>query len=435
MLIVARVLLGLAGATLAPSTLSLIRALFVDERQRTFAIGIWAASYSVGAAVGPLLGGFMLEHFWWGSVFLLGVPVMLLLLVIGPRLLPEVKDSDAGPLDLPSAALALTAVLLVIHGIKAVATEGTTLGAVSAVVAGIVLFAIFVRRQASLAHPLVPLRLFRLPAFSASLATTALGFMILFGVYVLIAQYLQLVLGLSPLDAGLWTLPSSGAFVAGSLLAPALATRFRPASVVAGGLVLAAAGLVVVGQVGGLAGVVVGLSLLSLGVCPVPTLATSMIISSAPAEQAGVAAGIAETGSELGGSLGIAVLGSVSAAIYRHALGADAPAAAETLASAVARVSEHGELWVVRARDAFSQAFEVTTSIGAAVLVATAILASILLGRSPESRLSSSNVDAESSRVLDPQKDPSHAMLLASSRDEPGRIPRRTPSRSEFRSE
>src|SRR5688572_32719345 len=124
MLIVARALLGVAGATLAPSTLSLIFNMFHDPQQRTFAIGVWIASYSAGAAIGPLLGGVMLEFFWWGSVFLLGVPVMALILIAGPRLLPESKDPDAGRLDLTSAALSIVAVLAVIYGFKQIAEDG-----------------------------------------------------------------------------------------------------------------------------------------------------------------------------------------------------------------------------------------------------------------------------------------------------------------------
>jgi DHA2 family multidrug resistance protein-like MFS transporter len=135
MLIAARAILGVAGATLAPSTLSLIRNMFLDDRQRTTAIGVWAASYSAGAAVGPVVGGVLLEHFWWGSVFLLAVPVMALLLLLGPLLLPEFRDEEARPLDPVSAVLSLAAVLAVIYGVKQIAQDGVGLRA-AAVVAG-----------------------------------------------------------------------------------------------------------------------------------------------------------------------------------------------------------------------------------------------------------------------------------------------------------
>jgi MFS transporter, DHA2 family, multidrug resistance protein len=229
MLIAARALLGLAGATLAPSTLSLIRSMFVDPAQRTVAIGVWVTSYSVGGAIGPLLGGILLEYFWWGSVFLLGVPIMVLLLVVGPVLLPEFRDPKAGRLDLLSAAQSLAAVLLVIYGLKKFAQDRMSWPPALSIVTGLAIGILFVHRQRRLTRPLIDLRLFRDPAFSASLATYTLGTLVAFGVYIFIAQYLQLVLGLSPLQAGLATVPSMAAYVVGSLVVPAIARRVRPA--------------------------------------------------------------------------------------------------------------------------------------------------------------------------------------------------------------
>src|SRR6266545_3604740 len=208
-LIAARALLGVAGATLAPSTLSLIRSMFVDARQRTLAIGVWIASFSAGAAIGPLAGGVLLERSWWGSVFLLAVPVMALRLVVGPLLLPEYRDDGAGRLDLRSAAMSLAAVLLVIWGLKQLAQDGLGLPPALSIVAGLAVGVAFVRRQQLLADPLLDLRLFRSPAFSAALAANTLDFFVAFAAFLFISQYLQLVLGLSPLEAGLWMLPSS----------------------------------------------------------------------------------------------------------------------------------------------------------------------------------------------------------------------------------
>ena len=207
MLIAARALLGVAGATLAPSTLSLIRNMFQDPGQRTFAIGVWITSFSTGAAIGPLIGGLLLEHFWWGSVFLPALPVMGLLLVVGPRLLPEYRDPGAGGLDLISAAVALVAVLATIYGLKRIAQDGAGWIAALSIVAGLAVGAGFVRRQQRLADPLIDLRLFRVPAFNAALAVNTFGFFVNFGIAVFIAQYLQLVLGKSPFEAGLWTVP------------------------------------------------------------------------------------------------------------------------------------------------------------------------------------------------------------------------------------
>jgi DHA2 family multidrug resistance protein-like MFS transporter len=168
MLIAARAILGLAGATLAPSTLSLIRTMFDDPGQRTFAIGIWVTSYSAGAAIGPLAGGALLEQFWWGSVLLLGVPVMALTLALGPRLLPESRKPGSGRLDLVSAALSLLAVLAVIYGLKQLAVQDAALESALWVGAGIAAGAAFVRRQRRLADPLIDLQLFRTPAFTTS---------------------------------------------------------------------------------------------------------------------------------------------------------------------------------------------------------------------------------------------------------------------------
>ena len=193
MLIAARALLGVASATLAPSTLSLIRNMFLDPRQRTIAIGVWIASFSAGGAIGPLFGGLMLEYFWWGSVFLVNVPVMLLLLALGPVLLPEFRDPSAGRLDLPSAALSLVSVLAAIYGIKQIAEGGPAWLSMLAIVAGLAVAALFVRRQRRLDDPLIDLGLFRSPAFSASLVVNILGFFVAFATFLFIAQYLQLV--------------------------------------------------------------------------------------------------------------------------------------------------------------------------------------------------------------------------------------------------
>jgi DHA2 family multidrug resistance protein-like MFS transporter len=400
MLIASRALLGLAGATLAPSTLSLIRNMFHDAHDRSVAVSVWVMSYSVGAAIGPLLGGILLEHFWWGSVFLLSVPVMALLLAVGPSLLPEYRDPAAGRLDLPSAALSLLAVLAVIFGLKRVAEGGAREGAVAAaaIALGLVAGWAFVRRQKTLADPLIDLRLFRVATFSGSLATYALSCFVAFGSYVFIAQYLQLVLGLSPLRAGLWTLPWSLGFVVGSLLSPALARRAPTARVMAVGLLVGAAGFVVLaraGVSGGLAAVAVGSLLFSLGSAPAFTLANDLIIAAAPPERAGAAAGISETSAELGGALGIAVLGSLGTMTYRGRMEAAAalPGISEDLiaqargtlggaAAAASRLSGPAAASLLReAREAYVASLSLVSLICAALVVATAIVTAVLLRR------------------------------------------------------
>jgi len=390
MLITARAVLGVAGATLAPSTLSLIRNMFLDPRQRRTAIGIWLSSYSVGGAAGPLLGGVMLQHLWWGSVFLLAVPVMALLLILGPALLPEYRDPQARPLDLGSAVLSLLSVLLAIYGLKLMAQDGFGWLQGLSVVVGLTLGGLFVWRQRRLDDPLIDLRLFRAPAFSASLATYLLGTLVSFGSFVMIGQYLQLVLGLTPLRAGFWTLPWSGGFIAGSMVLPALARRVRPAFLLAGGLVLGGTGFAMVATVPatGLAGLAVGTLVMSLGMAPVFTLGTDLIVGAAPPEGAGAAAALSETSSELGGALGIAVLGSVGTAIYRsHMVSAALDgvpdhvrnAARDTLGGAMAVAARlPGDLGLrlgAAAREAFSSALQVTVGICAAICLLTAIVA------------------------------------------------------------
>jgi DHA2 family multidrug resistance protein-like MFS transporter len=320
MLIAARALLGVAGATLAPSTLSLIRNMFLDSRQRTVAIGVWAASFSAGAGIGPLLGGVLLEYFWWGSVFLLGVPVMVLLLAVGPVLLPEFRDPEAGRLDVTSAAMSLAAVLAVIYGLKQIAEDGLQWPPVLTIVAGLAVGGLFLRRQGSLADPLIVLRLFRVPAFSASLATNTLGLFVAVGVALFIAQYLQLVLELSPLRAGLWTVPSSGGLIVGSMLAPVVVRWVHPVLVVVAGLVVAAVGFGMITQVdeaSGLGVLVTGSVVSFLGIAAAVTLSTDLIVGTASPERAGSASAISETGTELGSALGIAILGSIGTAVYR----------------------------------------------------------------------------------------------------------------------
>jgi MFS transporter, DHA2 family, multidrug resistance protein len=394
MLIAARAVLGVAGATLAPSTLSLIRNMFLDPLQRRTAIGIWLSSYSIGGAIGPLLGGVMLQHLWWGSVFLLAVPVMALLLILGPVLLPEYRDPQAGSLDLGSALLSLLSVLLTIYGLKLLAQDGFSWFRALTVMGGLSLGGLFVRRQRRLADPLIDVRLFRVPAFSAALATYLIGTLVSFGSFVMIGQYLQLVLGLTPLAAGFWTLPWSGGFIAGSMVLPTLARRVRPAVLVEGGLVLGGAGFAVVATLPatGLIGLAVGTLVMSLGMAPVFALGTDLVVGAAPPERAGAAAALSETSSELGGAVGIAILGSVGAVIYRGRMASAAldgvpdhlrHAARDTLGGAIAVAArlpgDLGPRLGAAARDAFSSALQVTVGICAVICVLTALVVAAAL--------------------------------------------------------
>jgi DHA2 family multidrug resistance protein-like MFS transporter len=397
MLIGARALLGVAGATLLPSTLALIRNMFVDPRQRAMAIGVWAAVFSAGTALGPVLGGVLLERFWWGSVFLLGVPVMVALLALGPVLLPEFRDPEAGRLDLISAVLSLVGVLAVIYGLKQIAEHGWGSRPALFIVAGVSVGVVFLRRQRTLADPLIDLRLFRVPAFSASLATETLAVFAWVGTYFFLAQYLQLVLGLSPLEAGLWLLPAAGGSIIGSTLAPVCVRRIPPAFVLGSTLVLAAVGFGVLTQVDSASGLVVlvtGSVVFSVGVAPAVALGTDLIVGAAPPERAGAASAISETGTELGLALGVAIIGSIGTAVYRSDVSEAIPAgipsstaedAQATLGGALAAAEglpgPLGAELVDAAREAFTHGVRLTAATSAVVAVCIAVLAAVFLRR------------------------------------------------------
>ena len=401
MLIASRAIMGIAGATVAPSTLSLIFTMFLDPKQRTTAIGFWIAAYSAGGAIGPVIGGVLLEFFWWGSVFLIGVPVMALLLVLGPRTLPEYKDPEARRLDLRSAAMSLLAILAVVYGLKEIAQDGVAPLPLASIVGGIVLGALFVRRQLHLESPIIDVRLFRIRAFSASLGTYLLGIFVVVGYFLFIAQYLQLVLELSPIEAAVWSLPSAIGFIVGSMVAPKIIHRFRPAVIMGVGMAIAAVGTITLLGLGldpatGIVLIVVASIVISLGLAPVITLATELIVGSAPPEQAGAATGMSETSGELGGALGIAILGSLGTAVYRtevaDRLPPDLPpavvdAARDTLGGAVAIAQtlpeEAGAALVSVAQVAFIDALHFVAAVAAVGAILTAIGAAAALRSVP----------------------------------------------------
>jgi DHA2 family multidrug resistance protein-like MFS transporter len=370
--------------------------MFHDPHQRTVAISVWIMSYSAGAAIGPVIGGVLLEYFWWGSVFLINVPVMALLLALGPVLLPEFRDPGAGRLDLLSAAQSVAAVLAVIYGLKRIAEHGPGWVPALAILVGLAVGAAFLRRQRRLADPLIDLKLFRVPAFSAALAVNVLGFSTCFAAFLFIAQYLQSVLGLTPLQAGLWGLPSALAFVAGSMLTPMIVRRFRPATVIVGGMAVSAAGFVLLALVDDaaspLAMLVTGSVVFSIGLTPVVALTTDLVLGAAPPERAGTAASMSETSSEFGGALGIAVLGSIVTAVYRSEVAGILPSGLPTEAAEAARATLGGAVAVAgdlqgpagaalldAARAAFGQSFELVSGVSAVVAVAIAMLAAAML--------------------------------------------------------
>ena len=400
MLIVARAALGIAGATLGPSTLALISNMFPDARQRSFAIGVWLVCFIGGGAVGPVVGGVLLQHFWWGSVFLVGVPAMALLLVLGPRLLPEHRDPNAGRIDLASVALSLGTILPVIYALKEFAKDGLSSPVpVFVLAAGLALGVTFVRRQQRLsdsgADPLLDLKLFSNRAFTTAICSLLSCTLLMGATMVFVTQYLQLVADLSPLQAGIWMLPGMCCSIASFQLSPLAARRIKPGYLIGGGIAVAVVGLVVITQapaVGGLGFVVVGFSLASLGSGPLVTLGTDLVVGSAPVEKAGSAAALNETGAEFGYALGIAVMGSIATAIYRGHITDRIPAgvpssvaraAKDTLAGAVASAQslphDVAQALLTPAREGFTSGLHLVAAVAAVVMVGVAIVAVRLL--------------------------------------------------------
>ncbi|PZT74076.1 MULTISPECIES: MFS transporter [unclassified Streptomyces] len=392
MMIVARALLGVAGATLMPSTLALIRNLFHDPRERSLAIGIWGAMASAGAAVGPVVGGFLLEHFWWGSVFLINLPVMAVLVAVGIKLIPESKNPAPGPWDLPSVGLSLVGMIAVVYAIKELAAHGASWTPALVGVAGLLALTWFVRRQFRLPAPLLDMRLFHHRGFSGAVLADLLTILGLSGLVFFLSQFLQLVQGRGPLEAGLAELPAAVGAVTAGLLAGVVARRYTVRVVVSGGLAAIGLALATVAAVHrDTAYPLIGALLLVVGVGAgfAFTVTSDVILSSVPKEHAGSASAVSETAYELGAALGIALLGSIVTHSYQSFTAPEgtptavSSAAHESLGGAVESshllpAHEAAEL-VSAAQDAFVDGLHLASIIGAVVLVATAVAAWFLL--------------------------------------------------------
>lgn len=393
-LILWRAVLGIAGATLMPSTMGLIRTIFTDEKQMMAAIGVWYSCFMGGMAIGPLVGGLLLQHFWWGSAFLLGVPFMLLLVVVGRRVLPESERHAGARVDVVSSVLSLATILPVIHGFKEIARGGSTPTALLTMGAGALLGIVFVRRQRRIANPLVDLALFRSRAFSTALAVMLVSGVVMAGVSFLSSQWLQLVAGLDPLGAGLWMLPANVALLVGSASSARIAQRWGTGRTMATGLLVCAAGLVLYTQVGpaqGLGLLVLGMCLTSFGIMLPSTLTMGVMMQSAPPERAGSVASMSETSGEFGIAVGIAGLGSLATFVYRdqlgpyaavHAGGATTAAldsVAGALRAATSLPAAAGHDLVTAAQGAFTTSLGVVAGAGAAIFAVCAVVAARVL--------------------------------------------------------
>lgn len=383
LLIAARALLGIAGATLMPSTLSLVRAMFVDPRQRTRAIAIWSMGATAGAAIGPLVGGVLLEHFWWGSVFLINVPIMVIVLIAGPILIAESKGDANAPIDIFSAVLSILAIIPLVFAIKHWVGTGFDGVVVATALIGILAGWVFVRRQFRLAHPLLDLALFRMPAFAGSVMANGLAIFAFMGLLFFFSQYLQLVREYGPLLAGIAELPSTIASMVVVLFIGVLVAWLGRGRSIGLGLLFGAIGLAGIGLTLTLPsywGIGIFLAIVGLGVGVAMTLSTDAVVSSVPEARAGAAASIAETAYELGAALGIAVLGSVQLAIYRSHLDLPANTDPETVHAveeslAVAMSTLEDGTVVEHAQHAFTVAVQTTSYIAAGLLAVAAVIA------------------------------------------------------------
>ncbi|MFF3348552.1 MFS transporter [Streptomyces sp. NPDC002779] len=388
LMILARALLGVAGATLMPATLALIRNLFHDPRERSLAVGIWGATASAGTAVGPIVGGFLLEHFWWGSVFLINLPVMAVLVLVGIKMLPESRNPNPGPWDLPSVLLSLVGMVGLVYAVKEAAAHGPALDSLAVGLLGAAALYGFVRRQLTLPAPLLDMRLFRNRGFSGAVLADLLTILGLSGLVFFLSQYLQLVQGRGPFEAGLAELPAAVGAVAAGLIAGRTARRYSVRAVVSGGLAavgLALAALTVLDQSTGYPLLGAALLVVGIGAGFSFTVTADVILSSVPKEQAGAASAVSETAYELGAALGIAVLGSIVTGVYRDFTGpAGTPAGAhESLGGAVEAAAgmpaESAQSMLDAARQSFVDGLALAAGAGATVLLLASVAAWFML--------------------------------------------------------
>jgi DHA2 family multidrug resistance protein-like MFS transporter len=383
-LIAARAVLGIGGATLMPSTMALTRTMFTDPGQRAKAIGMWSGVMTAGIALGSVMSGVLVEYFWWGSVFLVNLPAMTLLLLLGRVLLPESKNPAPGRFDWPSVPLSMAAVLPVVYGLKEIPSEGWNVRYVISITVGLLFAALFVHRQRTAASPMISPALFRGRGFAPAVALNLVSAFGIMGSAYFTTQYLQSVLDKSALEAALWALLPSVPIGAAAPAATALVQKgVDRAHVVTAGFAIAACGFALLSLAGtdSMALVLVACAVLAVGGVIVMSQIMDLAMGTAPVERAGAASSLMETGAEFGGALGMAVLGSIGTAIYRHDIPASAPDVAhETLGGALA-VADQVPGLATAAREAFTSGMQGAAIAGAVILAGAAGLAAVTLRR------------------------------------------------------
>lgn len=393
MLIFSRVFMGVFGAMLMPATLSLIRNIFHVREQRRLAIAIWASCFSAGAALGPIVGGVLLEYFWWGSVFLLAVPVMIVLIVCAPFLIPESKNPNPAKINFVAIVLLFCTIIPVVYSIKVVAHDGVNLKSLVLVVVGLFVGFVFVKMQLKSRNPLLEIDLFRSKVFTGAVNINLFSTFALVGALLFISQHLQLVLGLSPLQAAFKLTPGLLLMIVASLSVVYVVRFVQPGKIVVFAIFLASMGYVVIALFGSSPnslGIVVAFALLGVGIGSAETLANDFIISAVPAEKAGAASGISETAYELGVVLGTSIIGGILTATYSNKVVMPAGLSAqqqvqatETLGGAV-NVSESLSLLEATqllnsAHKAFESGATIISVVGAVLMLALTVLAWVTL--------------------------------------------------------
>ncbi|MEU9049731.1 MFS transporter [Streptomyces sp. NPDC048384] len=384
MLIAARAILGVGGATLMPSTMAMLRTMFTDPAQRAKAIGVWSGVMTAGIALGSVMSGVLVEHFWWGSVFLVNLPAMALLLVLGPLLLPESRNPSPDRFDWLSVPLSMAAVLPVIYGLKEIPSEGFNVRYVVSITVGLLFAALFVHRQRTAASPMISPALFRGRGFAPSVVLNLVCMFGVMGSAYFTTQYLQSVLGKGALEAALWALlPSVPIGAAGPIATQLVQRGVNRAYVVTAGFAISAAGFALLALAGtdSLWLVLSSCAVLAVGGVMVMSQIMDLAMGTAPVERAGSASSLMETAGEFGGAMGMAVLGSIGTAVYRHEIPASAPDVAhETLGGALA-VADRVPGLATLAREAFTSGMQGAAIAGAVLLAGAAVLAAITLRR------------------------------------------------------
>lgn len=388
-LVAARGVLGIFGAMLMPATLSLIRNIFLDDKERRLAIAIWASGFSAGAALGPIAGGFLLQHFSWGSVFLMAVPVLLPLLLVAPVLIPESRDHNPGPVDVPAIMLILAGMTALIWSIKETAHGNTEVVTWLTGLAAPVLLYLFARRMLRRENPMLDVRLFKQPVFTGAILSNLLATFSIVGFLFFVSQHLQLVSGMAPMNAGLFLLPGMLTCIAAGILVVRFTRNFSPATLVAAGNASSVLGYLLVVVNNWLHSdwlLLVGFICINIGVGIAETIANDLIVSCVPPAKAGAASAISEAAYEVGAVLGAAILGSILTATYSARVQIPAgldpvaeQAARETLGGATTVASTlpepAGQALLDSARFAFDSGVVFTASLAAAVMAGAVYMA------------------------------------------------------------